>query len=69
MATNYTTEMLAALDAAIATGALTVKYGDKTVTYRSLDEMLRIRKLMQIELGIMENTNGRTYGSVSKGLI
>lgn len=68
MATNYTTEMLAALDEAIATGALTVKYGDKTVTYRSLDEMLRIKKLMQNELGLSDNTNGRTFGSVSKGL-
>jgi len=37
---------------AIAQGALTVKYNDKEVTYRSLDEMIRIRKMMADELGI-----------------
>lgn len=31
---------------AIATGALTVKHGDKFVTYRSLDEMMRIAAAM-----------------------
>lgn len=68
MATNYTLDMLAKLDEAIATGALEVKYGDKAVKYRSLAEMLQVKKLMQIELGLMDNTNGRTFGSVSKGL-
>ena len=33
---------IAALEAAIATGALFVKYEDKEVRYRSLDEMQRI---------------------------
>lgn len=34
---------LAALDAAIASGALRVSYDGKSVEYRSLDEMLRVR--------------------------
>lgn len=37
---------------AIAQGALTVKYNDKEVTYRSLDEMIRIRTMMAAELGL-----------------
>jgi hypothetical protein len=65
--TNYTTENLAALDSAIASGALEVKYGDKAVKYRSLAEMLQIKKLMMAELGISNNNNGRTFGSVDKG--
>lgn len=63
----YTTEQLNALDAAIAEGALTVKYQDKMVTYRSLDEMMRIRKLMRDELGLNGSSRGRTFASFSKG--
>ena len=37
---------------AIADGALTVKYQDKLVTYRSLDEMLKIKKMMEDDLGL-----------------
>lgn len=43
---------LAALEAAIATGATKVRYADgREVTYRSLAEMLRIRDMMKAELG------------------
>ena len=37
---------LAALDAAIYSGAETVKYQDRTVTYRSLVEMRALRAIM-----------------------
>lgn len=63
----YTTEQLNALDAAIAEGALTVKYQDKQVTYRSLDEMIRIRNLMRDELGLNGASGGRRFASFSKG--
>ncbi len=63
----YTIDQLNALDAAIAEGALTVKYQDKLVTYRSLDEMIRIRKLMRDELGLNGTSGGRLYASFSKG--
>lgn len=43
---TFSQEQLTALDEAIAQGVLEVKYADKTVTYRSLNEMMRIRSLM-----------------------
>lgn len=41
---------LDALEKAIKNGRIRVKYGDKEVTYRSLDEMMRIRDIMKGEL-------------------
>lgn len=66
--TNYTPEMLAALEKAIATGARDVYYGDKRVSYRSLDEMLRTRDIMRQELGIVSGVKRAVYPSFSKGL-
>ncbi len=66
--TNYTPEMLAALELAIAQGARDVYYGDKRVSYRSLDEMLRIRDLMRRELGMTNKGNGRKFTTHSKAL-
>lgn len=65
----YTQDQLKALEAAIAEGALVVKYGDKSVEYRSLDDMLRIRDLMRADLGSAVNSDGGVvYPSFSKGL-
>lgn len=64
---NYTPEMLAALEKAIATGTRDVYYGDKRVSYRSLEEMLRIRDIMRAELGLISN-GGRKLATHSKGL-
>ncbi len=47
----YTTEQLNTLNEAIALGALTVKYADKEVVYRSLPDMLRVKSLMEADLG------------------
>lgn len=64
----FTIEQHTALAAAIAEGALSVRYADKSVTYRSLDEMMRILKLMATELGLNAcNDSGRRYASFSKG--
>ena len=64
----YTIEQFNALQAAIAEGALSVRYADKSVTYRSLDEMMRILKLMATELGLNACTDGgRRYAAFSKG--
>lgn len=68
----FTQIQLDTLDAALATGTLTVMYGNKSVTYRSIDEMLRLRNLMAAELGLTNSkdlNNGRTYGKYYKGLI
>lgn len=48
----FTLEKLKALEAAIAEGVKRVKYSDKEVEYRSIDEMLRVRDLMKKELGL-----------------
>lgn len=64
--TTFTLEQYEALNKSIAQGTLTVTYGDKTVTYRSLDEMLRIRNIMATELGLNNTGNGRKVGVFSK---
>ncbi|WP_432687779.1 phage head-tail joining protein [Pseudomonas aeruginosa] len=49
-------------------GALSVRYADRSVTYRSIEEMLRILRLMEDELGLSANNDGgRRYTSFSKG--
>lgn len=51
MAGEFTTEQLAELTAAIAAGALSVKHGDKQVTYGSIEQMIALRDRMRRELG------------------
>lgn len=50
----YTLSQLTALEDAISQGVLEVKYADKTVTYRSLDDMLRTKGMIEKAL----NPNG-----------
>jgi len=64
----YTLEQYSALQAAIAEGVLSVRYADRSVNYRSLDEMNRILRQMATELGVnASNNGGRRYASFSKG--
>ena len=63
----WTQSQLTALDDAIAQGVLTVKYQDRTVTYRTLDEMLKLRETMKQELGLTEG-RVRLYARHSKGI-
>lgn len=69
---GFTREQLGILEAAIAQGALDVNYGDKRVTYRSLNEMMRIRDLMKKELGLDGNSgaknSNRRFATHGKGL-
>ena len=68
----FTQTQLDALDAAIAQGTFSVQYGNKMVTYKSLDEMLRIRALMYNSLNpnaTNSNARGRQYGEFNKGLL
>ena len=53
---EYTTTQYNALVEAISLGALTVKYSDKEVTYRSLPDMLRLKRIMEHSLGITSDT-------------
>lgn len=48
----YTASQLAALEEAIASGANTVQYQDRRVTYRTLEEMRSLRDEMAVELGV-----------------
>lgn len=48
----FTVERLEALEAAIAEGVRRVKYSDKEIEYRSIDEMLKVRNLMREKLGL-----------------
>ena len=65
----FTQDQLDTLNAAIAQGALIVEYADKKVQYRSLDDMIRTRDLMQAELNPPQNPpTGRHYATFSNGL-
>lgn len=46
----YTQSDLDAIKAAIASGNLTVKINDRLVTYRSLDDLFRIKDLIEGEV-------------------
>lgn len=56
-----------ALEKAIATGALVVKYQDRQVQYRSLDEMRKILLIMKQDVGTAKKGPFRTRFSYSKG--
>lgn len=49
---NFTTADLVALTKAIASGARSVSYDGRSVTYGSLDEMWALRRQMQVALGL-----------------
>lgn len=65
----WTTTDLAKIEAAIAKGVTQVSFRDRTVQFRSLDEMRSIRRDIQAELGQVNN-GGITYQTPyhSKGL-
>lgn len=63
----FTQEQYNALVSAIAQGAREVWYGDKRVQYNSFDEMLRLKQLMEKELGLT-TASSKSYGEYSKGL-
>jgi len=63
---SWTTKQLEAIEKAIAEGTLTVRYDNKEVRYRSLDEMIRIRDMIRQELGMSEKST-RLKANFSKG--
>lgn len=64
---DFTLDQLAALTAAIATGALKVKYQDREVTYHSLADMIKLRDQMRQELGLSDQYRNRRYAQFGKG--
>ena len=66
---NFTCDDLKAIENALAKGVKTVKYVDKEITYRSVDDMLKIRNLMRQCLGIGNNSRGtRRVAQFNKAL-
>lgn len=65
---SWTSDQLAALEAAIASGTLRVSYGDKDVTYRSLDEMLRLRETMRQAIDAGVQAPRRFFATFRSGL-
>ena len=55
---------LAAVEDAIAGGYLRVRYDDKEVWYRSLDELLRVRDMIRNRLG--QAPRARKYFSTQR---
>lgn len=50
MNTKFSMKQYVALKEAIASGELSVQYNGRRIQYRSLDEMLRAKALMESEL-------------------
>lgn len=67
-APTYTEAQYIALKAAIAQGAMIVKYADKQVQYFSLTEMRNVLAQMAVELGYTKPGGGRTYAEFSKDI-
>jgi hypothetical protein len=60
----FTEAGLAAIEEAIAGGYLRVRYDDKEVYYRSLDELLKVRDMIRARLG--QGTRTRKYFSTQR---
>ncbi len=66
MSDSFTQTDLDALNKAIASGELTVSYGDRTVTYRTIEELIKARALV---MGNLSSGDRKSYTVVkfSKG--
>ncbi len=60
--TSYTLTDYHALEKAIGEGAKVVKYNDKWIEYRSLDEMMKALQFMAKQLGLKKSTGGGLFG-------
>lgn len=58
----FTQADLDAVNAALASGELSVRASDgKQVTYRSVDELLRAKRVIEAEIAIATSPAGRAY--------
>lgn len=62
----FTQTQLDALDTAIAQGTRTVSFDGKTVTYHSIDEMLRLRSMMAGEIAASTTPDRFSRASFSR---
>jgi hypothetical protein len=63
----WTTQQLAGLEMAIAQGTTRVTFEGRTVEYRSLADMIRLRDLMRRDLGAASVPPAITYATFSRG--
>ena len=69
----FSQAQLSAIEAGIAAGTTTVAYEGRSVSYRSLDEMLRIRAIIRSALGLTTSSStvlaqhSRGYGGPIDG--
>lgn len=65
----WTQTQLDAIEAAISSGELTVRFGDRTVTYRSMDELLQARGIIKDSLATESGTASDrfSFSQTSKG--
>lgn len=66
--TSFTSYDLQALTIAIKTGAKQVHFQDRTVTYHSLEDMLKLRAAMISEIGPASSVNRQIRMQTSSGL-
>ena len=68
MTSTYTVEHLRAIEMAIATGEKVIRRGDKTIEFRSVDELIRAKAAILDSLnkqaGVSDNST--TYASFSR---
>jgi len=62
---SFTQQDLEAIKRAIASGELVVQFSDRRVQYRSMDELLKARGVIEAELSVLENA-GRQRSRVSR---
>lgn len=63
---EWTQSDLDEINQAIKSGAASIRFSDKQVTYRGLDEMLRIRAVIRQSLGLTKKTK-RVFTTFDKG--
>lgn len=63
----YTSEQLATIEAAIASGTLRVEVNGRMVQYQSIDGLIKLRDAMRSELGqeVPSNARGRAWRPVT----
>jgi hypothetical protein len=65
---SWTTADLTAIERAIASGELSVNFGDRSVTYRSIDDLVRARNIIKEAITSLGSTATvrSTYASFTK---
>jgi hypothetical protein len=62
------TDLLDKLERAIYSGHMKVKNGDKEIQYNSVDQMMKVRDALKVELGLASKVTRRIFATHSKGL-